>query len=943
MRQHYIAMKKNPNVEPKQLRPRMVRSEQVHGLRGKVAQLEAQLREESSMRQELHKQLAQRQSFINQIARSVPAALYIYHIADKTEVFFNDRLYQVLQYSSEEIGRLKPHLLEALLHPYDKRRLPMHYEKLKNAPAGMLVQMEFRLLAQNGQWKWFRVQDTVFAHDVNGNVEQLLGTIQDIHEEKDFTDKLVAQKEFYESILNNLPAGISVFDGTQTCLFVNHRDAPGLATSPQLVGQGFAAYCRAQAWDEATIARHGQQFQRAFDTHWEVTWEEAHTLPNAATTHRLCKLYPVIDEHQAVAYLISYWVDITQRKQMEQQMANQQALVEQVIATNPNPICLQDEFGTFLLANEAYAELHHLRVNDLLGRVAPTELLARDLVLLESGSSEGFEALHTRPDGQSVWYHTTKKPFTRPDGTRYLLTIAADTTDLNRALVAAEDSVRTKEVFLANMSHEIRTPMNGIVGLSRLLRKQASTPEQSEYLDLILSNAESLLLVINDILDFAKIESGKVDLECIAFDVAAAVHGATKSLAFLAKAKGLVLQAEIDDDLLPIVEGDPVRLNQVLVNLINNAIKFTSTGEVTVSVGVHRHQAGIVHLQFCVQDTGIGISAEKFDQVFKSFGQANASTSRLYGGTGLGLAICKNLIELQGGRIWLDSQPGQGSQFYFLLPYRVSVQAPLEQDAPLPLAAGLLQGLRVLLVEDNAVNSFLARALLRSWDVEIEVANDGEQAVAIAEVTAYDLILMDIQMPRMNGLEATKHLRHFPNPNQNTPIIALTANAMKSELDSYTQAGFTDCLVKPYHETSLYGAIARATGRSTATPVWPVLALHVPAQSVPSFGFEGLGRLAQDAGFVRKMQQLFIDTVPSQLNQLREAVTNKEWAAAMLLVHSLKSTYGNLQIDEAQRYMKKFEEILKKNPEPAVLTNLLLTTSRITNQITDVFKIQLSY
>ena len=922
----------------------MAKSKREQALRSKVAHLETQLREEGQVRQELRKQLAQRQSFIDQIARSVPAALYIYQVADKTEVFFNDRLYQVLRYSSEEIGRLKPHLLQVLLHPYDKQRLPMHYEKLRNAPAGRPVQMEFRLLAQNGQWKWFRVQDTVFTRDADGNVTQLLGTIQDIHEAKDFTDKLIAQKEFYESILNNLPAGISVFDGTQTCLFVNHRDAPGPAVSSQLVGQDFAAYCRAQAWDAATVARHGQQFQRAFDTHWEVAWEEeAHAPATAAITHRLRKLYPVVDEHQAVAYLISYWVDITQRKQMEQQLANQQALVEQVIATNPNPMCLQDEFGTFLLANEAYAELHHLRVDDLLGRVAPTELLARDLALLESGSSEGFEALHTRPDGQSVWYHTTKKPFARPDGTRYLLTIAADTTDLNRALVAAEDSVRTKEVFLANMSHEIRTPMNGIVGLSRLLRKQASTPEQGEYLDLILSNAESLLLVINDILDFAKIESGKVDLECIAFDVAAAVHGATKSLAFLAEAKGLVLQAEIDDDLLPIVEGDPVRLNQVLVNLINNAIKFTSTGEVTVSVGVHRHQAGVVHLQFCVQDTGIGISADKFDQVFKSFGQANASTSRLYGGTGLGLAICKNLIELQGGRIWLDSQPGQGSRFYFLLPYPVSAQAPLEQQAPLPLAAGLLQGLRVLLVEDNAVNSFLARALLRSWDVETEVAGDGEQAVAMAEATAYDLILMDIQMPRMNGLEATKRLRHFPNPNQNTPIIALTANAMKSELDSYTQAGFTDCLVKPYHETNLYIAIARATGRSTAAPTWPTLALHVPAQSTPSFGFEGLGRLAQDAGFVRKMQQLFIDTVPGQLDQLREAVANKQWAAALLLVHSLKSTYGNLQIDEAQRYMKKFEEILKKNPEPAVLINLLLTTSRITNQITDVFKIQLSY
>ena len=930
-----------PFTEVEELRPRVARAQKTQFLRAKIVALEAQLREESNLRQGLRQQLAQRQAFITQIAKAVPAALYIYHLANGTEVFFNDRLYRMLRYSSEEISRLKPHLLEMLMHPYDQLRRPMHYEKLRNTPPGTPVQMELRLLAQDGQWMWFRVQDTVFALDAGGGVEQLLGTIQNIQEEKDFTDKLVVQKEFYESILNNIPAGISVFDGNQSCRFVNRRDVPEATPDARLEGQSFAAYCQAHAWNEATAAAYQQHFQRAFSTRQEVAWEETVVPPNAAPVHRLRKLYPVVDDRNAVAYLIGYWVDITQRKQMEQQLANQQALVEQVIATNPNPMCLQDEFGLLLLANEAYATLHHRSMAELLGHAPPGESLAQDLALFESGSTAEYEALHTRRDGQPAWYHTTKKPFARPDGTRYLLTIAADTTDLNRALVAAEESVRTKEVFLANMSHEIRTPMNGIVGLSRLLRKQAIAPEQGEYLDLILSNAENLLLVINDILDFAKIESGKVEFEIIPFDVAAAVHGATKSLAFLAEAKGLVLQVEIDDDLLPIVEGDPVRLNQVLVNLVNNAIKFTNAGEITVALSVREQEAGLVHLQFCVQDTGIGISPDKFDQVFKSFGQAQASTSRLYGGTGLGLAICKNLIELQNGRIWLESEPGQGSRFYFTLPYPISEQAPLQQLPPLPLAAGLLRGLRVLLVEDNPVNTFLARALLHSWDVETTWAGDGEQAVAMAEATTYDAILMDIQMPRMNGLEATTHLRRCPNPNQRTPIIALTANAMRSELDSYKHAGFTDCLVKPYHETSLYLAIAHSTGRAPSAAARPTPLPPAAAERAPSFGFDGLGRLAQDASFVRKMQQLFIDTVPGQLSQLRAAVATHDWAAALLLVHSLKSTYGNLQIDEAQRHMKKIEEILRKKPEPAALINLLRATDRVTNQINDVFEDQL--
>ena len=928
-----------------ELWPRVARTSN-KALRHRMALLEARLREEGSLRGELRNKLAQRQSFINQISKAIPAALYIYSLATKTEVFLNDRLYQILQYPSDELGRLKPHLFEALLHPYDKRRLPMHHEKLRNAPAGSPVQMELRLKAQNGQWKWFRVQDTVFTRDAQGNAERLLGTIQDIHEEKDSTEKLIGQKEFYENILNNIPAGISVFDAEQTCLFVNQREAAQSVQNcdnQQVTSNDYAAYYRAMQWDEATTSHYQQRFQQALATQQEVTWEETQTAPDQSQKHKLRKFYPVVNEGNKVAYLIGYGVDITQRKQIEQQLANQQEFVRQVIETNPNPICVQDESGHFILVNDAYAEMHHLTVAELLAQQVPAVSLEHDLALLNSGTSISFDVLHTGRDGQEAWYHTTKKPFTRPDGTRCLLTIAADITDLNRARVAAEDSVRAKEIFLANMSHEIRTPMNGIVGLSRLMKKQATTPEQGEYLDLILSNAESLLVVINDILDFAKIESGKVDLEAIPFDVAAIVHNTTKSLAFLAEAKGLLLQVEIYDDPLPIVEGDPVRLNQVLVNLINNAIKFTSTGGVTVTVDVSHQEADLVHLQFCVEDTGIGISADKFDRVFKSFGQANSSTTRLYGGTGLGLAICKNLIELQGGRIWLDSQPGQGSRFYFTLPYPVSTRGPLTNEAPPPLAPGLLRGLRVLLVEDNPVNTFLARALLESWEVTADVASDGEQALTITDSTPYDVILMDIQMPRMNGLEATAQLRRLPNPNQQTPIIALTANAMKSDLDSYTQTGFTDCLVKPYHENNLYLVIARNTGRDLSPANLPVVEPSNLVQSVPSFGFEGLGRLANDAGFVRKMQQLFVDTVPGQLTQLREAVVLQNWTEAKQLVHALKSTYGNLQIDEAQRYMKKFEEILKKNPESAILLNLLRTVSRVTSQITDVFTIQLCY
>jgi len=503
---------------------------------------------------------------------------------------------------------------------------------------------------------------------------------------------------------------------------------------------------------------------------------------------------------------------------------------------------------------------------------------------------------------------------------------------LNQARLAAEESAQAKESFLANMSHEIRTPLNGIIGLARLLLRTDQPTSYPDHLDSILTSAEGLLGIINDILDFAKIESGTLDLEAAPFSVEAAVQRAAKTLAFQAQAKGLQLHVRLPAAPLPVVIGDASRLGQVLLNLLTNAIKFTPAGEVTASVDVGHYAGGQVHLEFCVADTGIGIAPDKFARIFQSFAQASSSTTRLYGGTGLGLAICQRLVELQGGRIWLDSQPERGSRFFFSLPFSVSEEAPVVAELA-PVVPGLLRGLRVLLVEDNAVNTLLACSLLQTWQVSTEVAADGEQALALALATAYDVILMDIQMPRLDGLAATAQLRAAPGPNQRQPIIALTANALHNEVATYGPAGFTDWLVKPYHENSLYLALAYASGRATR-PAAPTAA---PA-AAPSYGFAGLGKLANDATFIRKMQQLFIDTVPVQLGGLEAAVASHDWEAARQVSHSLKSTYGNLQIEEAVHYVKKIEEILKKNPTSGSLLNLLRTLRLLTARMVEVFE-----
>ncbi|MGI4759527.1 MAG: ATP-binding protein [Janthinobacterium lividum] len=606
---------------------------------------------------------------------------------------------------------------------------------------------------------------------------------------------------------------------------------------------------------------------------------------------------------------------------------NQADLLQQLLAATPNPMCVQDEQGRLLLANDAYYQLRQLQAGQ------PGFEADLDLTLLGGEATSSQEEQYTLPDGSLVSYHVIRKPFARADGLRYLLTSATDITAIRQARLVAEESARAKASFLANMSHEIRTPLNGIMGLARLLLHTDRPADYPDHLDSILASAEGLLVVINDILDFAKIESGTLDLEAAPFAVEAAVQRAAKTLAFQAQAKGLQLHVRLPAAPLPVVVGDASRLGQVLLNLLTNAIKFTPAGEVTTSVDISRHAGGQVHLEFCVADTGIGIAPDKFAQIFQSFAQASSSTTRLYGGTGLGLAISQRLVELQGGRIWLDSQPGRGSRFFFSLPYTVSEEAPATATGPAPVVPGLLRGLRVLLVEDNAVNTLLATSLLQAWQVSPEVAADGEQALALALATPYDVILMDIQMPRLDGLAATAQLRATPGPNQHQPIIALTANALHTEVATYGPAGFTDWLVKPYHENTLYLAIAYASGRATRTA-----AAAVAPAAVPSYGFAGLGKLAHDATFIRKMQQLFIDTVPVQLGQLETAVAGRNWEAARQISHSLKSTYGNLQIEEAVHYAKKIEEILKKNPTGDSLLNLLRALRLLTTQMVDTFE-----
>jgi PAS domain S-box-containing protein len=606
-------------------------------------------------------------------------------------------------------------------------------------------------------------------------------------------------------------------------------------------------------------------------------------------------------QEEEINYLRQRVADLQESCRMaEKLLVNREAKFKGIIDNFRLGLLEVEPSGVIIDANESFCEMSGFSIEELFGKDGGE-------VLLDDFEKERMKVRNaSRSEGEADVYEL--RVFNKKKETRYWLVSAApllgddgevygsigihwDITEMKQlefelkgARYKAEESSKAKAMFLANMSHEIRTPLNGIVGMAEQLAQSQLDADQRYFIDIMRSASSTLLSIINDVLDISKIESGKFSIEITPFNLNETIRRTLSIFGEKAKQTNISLDIELMDDRGIMHLGDPHRLSQVLFNIVGNAMKFTQAGYVRVTSNLSRGENDICFVSFSIEDTGVGMDIAYLTKVFEAFTQEDASITRKFGGRGLGLSIARSIVHIMGGTIEIESEKGKGTRVNIRIPMRISNEKTKQDIVEMTDLQKSLKGLRILAVEDNELNRMVLQVILKKCEVVVTIAHNGQEAIKLIQEQEFDLVLMDVQMPIVDGLEATKYIRE--ELKLSTPIIGLSANAMREEVEICKQAGMNDYLVKPYSERVLVEVMKKWSPEVMATEstkdgneAAEELDLSVLRQYV-----------GNDIGALRDVVTGYLKHLPPQLDRLELALVGSDVLALRHELHQLKAS-----------------------------------------------------
>ncbi|GAB3851977.1 hypothetical protein GCM10028822_19190 [Hymenobacter terrigena] len=900
------------------------------------------------------------------LADGVPLILFSYDLRHRKLLHCNRHCHSVIGYTAQALLAMGTGLPQQVMHPDSLAQLLTSDIKQLLA-RNKAATWDCRVRHHDGSWRLLRLRMRASVLGPEGQAWEITGSAEDVTRHRTAVDELRQNRHLLRQVLDLVPNLVAVFDlPQQRTTYTNRR----IETLLGYTSEEILAFLPGRLLPHLLPAESLARYQAAMQAVAQLPEGEVRTIEFTAR-HRDGSLRWLHSAHAPfgrdaqgqTTSIISVTEDITEQRAADEQhrlatarLTEQHRLFRQVIDALPHPIYLKDEHGNYLLANQALAALYGLTPEELVRAGKPdipaTEDTARyrqqDLQVLATGQDLTREESFTNPDGRIEWFSSVKRLFVQDDGTAQVLGIDSNITELKSTQQALESAIATaqvdaqaKEDFLANMSHEIRTPLHGILGLTGVLVKTTLSRSQHDYLRLLGESAEHLLNVLNDVLTTARLGAGKLQPEAMPFAPVDLLRGCAALLRPRAREKGLRLRIEKPTLAVPVL-GDAHRLRQVLLNLVNNAIKFTETGNIRLRCQVvpgprqHAEPAGTVWLQFMVSDTGPGIAPDTLDKIFEPFTQATASTDREYGGTGLGLSISEGLVKLMGGALRVCSEVDQGSTFAFTLAFQpVAAASPMAPETPAEAAPQADAG-RILLVEDNLVNSLLAETVLRNWGWQVTTAASGPAAIKLFEHRTFDLVLMDIQMPGMDGETAARALRQHPDPARAaTPVIALTARAQAGEAERLQASGFAGYLAKPYREEQLLETMQTVLARhnQVSEPAPTYFTTTMPSAS-PLYNLSNVRQLVRnDETIVRRLAWAFIETTPAILTALDEALTKGDWESLGDAAHHLKSSLDGLGVESLRHVIREAEAFGAAPPAPAHAARQVTLIRTVTEQV----------